>query len=281
MRFNFAGRGRWTMKFAKAVFGAALVAMLSGTGAWAQTATPTVKTEVGPEKPNNDAARTPRVDYPTLPLQTYYLMNANQPNDDNEILTAIRSTLPPEVRIYLDSGQNAILFRGTPEQNATVQKIINDLDRPKKRYRLTFTTTDVDNGKRIGTQHFAMVVIAGWPATLKEGSKVPVATGSYDAGSAGAAGRGAQTQFQYLDVGMNFAATLTEVSGGVVLKSKVEQLSVAEEKSGVGGQDPIIRQTTLEGTSLLTLGKVLVVGSVDIPGSTRHVDVDAMVELVP
>ena len=61
---------------------------------------------------------------------------------------------------------------------------------------------------------------------------MPVATGSYDAGSAGTAGRGAQTQFQYLDVGMNFAATLTEASGGVVLKSKVEQLSVGGGEVG-------------------------------------------------
>ena len=48
----------------------------------------------------------------------------------------------------------------------------------------------------------------------------------------------------------------------------------------MGVSDPVIRQTSLE-DFLLTLGKPLVLGSVDIPGSTRHVDVDAMVELVP
>ena len=138
----------------------------------------------------------------------------------------------------------------------------------------------MDNGKRVGTQHFAMIVIAGQNTTLKEGSKVPVLTGSVDAGGA-AAGHGAQTQFQYLDLGMNFAATLTEVGGGVVLKSKVEQSSAADDKVIEGVNEPVIRQTSLEGTSLLTLGKPLVLGSVDIPWSTRHVDVEATVEQVP
>jgi hypothetical protein len=34
----------------------------------------------------------------------------------------------------------------------------------------------------------------------------------------------------------------------------------------VGEQDPIVRQTVLEGTSFLTLGTPLMLGSVDIPG---------------
>jgi hypothetical protein len=48
----------------------------------------------------------------------------------------------------------------------------------------------------------------------------------------------------------------------------------------VGTQDPVIRQTTLEGTSTLVLGKPLVLGSLDIPGSTRHQEVEVFSELV-
>jgi hypothetical protein len=53
---------------------------------------------------------------------------------------------------------------------------------------------------------------------------------------------------------------------------------MAEERSGVGPQDPIVRQTALEGTSFLTPGKPVILGSLDIPGSTRHLDVDVMME---
>ncbi len=43
---------------------------------------------------------------------------------------------------------------------------------------------------------------------------------------------------------------------------------------------PIIRQTTLEGTSTLVQGKSLVLGSLDVPGSTRQQEVEVVSELV-
>ena len=133
----------------------------------------------------------------------------------------------------------------------------------------------MDGGKRVGTQHFAMVVVSGQRTTLKQGSKVPVVTGSYNPGTSTA-----QTQMTYLDVGMNFDATLDESATGVRLRTKVEQSSIAEEKSGVGAQDPIVRQAVMEGTSFLTLGKPLVLGSLDILGSTRRLDIEVVLEAV-
>jgi hypothetical protein len=64
------------------------------------------------------------------------------------------------------------------------------------------------------------------------------------------------------------------------LYTKVEQSSLAEERSGMGTQDPILRQTDLEGTSILTQGKPLILGSMDIPSSTRRLDVDVVMEPV-
>jgi hypothetical protein len=84
----------------------------------------------------------------------------------------------------------------------------------------------------------------------------------------------------YLDVGMNFDATLDEFANGVRLRSKVEQSSIAEEKSSVGAQDPIVRQTVMEGTSFLAPGKPLILGSLDIPGSTRHLDIEVVMEQI-
>jgi hypothetical protein len=67
---------------------------------------------------------------------------------------------------------------------------------------------------------------------------------------------------------------------GVRLGTKIVQSGIAEEKSSVGTEDPIIRQTTLEGTSTLVQGKPLVLGSLDVPGSTRHQEVEVVSELV-
>jgi type II secretory pathway component GspD/PulD (secretin) len=257
MKSNCDGKGKRKMKLANVIFGMTLIVALSGASAWAQTAPA-------------DAKPSP------VSVQTFYLNNVSQPSDANEIVTALHNFLLPPTIVFLVRDQSAIVVRGTPDQLMLVQKLLNDLDRPKKTYRLTYTITEMDGGKRVGTQHFAMIVVTGQKTLLKQGSKVPVVTGA-----TGPSGPTQNTQVQYLDVGMNFDATLDEFVNGVRLRTKVEQSSVAEEKSGVGGQDPVIRQTSLEGTSFLTPGKPLMLGSVDIPGSTRHLDVEVVMEQVP
>jgi len=207
--------------------------------------------------------------------RTFYLSNTFQQNDANEILVAIRNMVAPGMKIYLVASQNAIVISGPPDQIALAEKIIKDIDRPKKSYRLTYTITESDSGERIGIQHFSLIVVDGQRTSAKQGSKVPIATGSLNSGATGS-----QEQFTYLDVGMNFDASVDPLANGVKLKTKVEQSSIAEQKSGVGEQDPIVRQTVLEGTYILTEGKPLVLGSIDLPGSTRHQDVEVVEELL-
>jgi hypothetical protein len=85
---------------------------------------------------------------------------------------------------------------------------------------------------------------------------------------------------QYQDIGFEIEVSLNTYLDGVRLLTKMGESSVAEEKSGVGAQDPIFRQTTMEGTSTLVLGKPLVLGSLDIPGTTRRQEVDVVAEAI-
>jgi type II secretory pathway component GspD/PulD (secretin) len=259
---------RKTIRVASGFAGAVVALGLLGQSAWAQT------TEHPPEKPAT--APMPRVD--TSPDATFNLKNIASQNEANEIVVALRNIIDPNVKLYLVASQNAIVMRGTNEQIALAQKIVNELDRPKKTYRLTYSITEIDGGKRIGVQHFSMVVTEGQRAVMKQGNKVPIITGTYNNGTTGSGPQGVESQVTFIDVGMNFDATLDPYGNGARLKSKVEQLGIADERSGVGPQDPIVRQTTVEGTAFLTAGKPVVLGSVDIPGSTRHLDVDVMIE---
>ena len=98
-------------------------------------------------------------------------------------MTALRNTLTPDAKIYLVANQNAILIRATAGDLAVAQKILNEIDRPKKNYRLTYTVTEMDGGKQIGIQHYAMIMTSGQETTLKLGNKVPIVTGSYSGGN--------------------------------------------------------------------------------------------------
>lgn len=256
------------MKFVNAGFAVILTLSLVGTSAWGQTG------ESGTAEKNAAAKQTVYDPHPdTRPEQTIYLNNIATQNDANEIVVAVRNLLDPSVKIYIVPSQNAIVMRGSQEQLALAQKVINDLDRPKKTYRLTYTFTETEGGKRIGVQHYSMVVTMGQRVLMKQGSRVPISTGSYNNASSQA-----QTQVTYLDIGMTFDATLDSYANGGRLRTKVEQSGVAEERSGVGPQDPVVRSTSVEGTSFLATGKPLVLGSLDIPGSTRHMDVDVVME---
>ena len=172
--------------------------------------------------------------------------------------------------------RNAILLRATPEQIEFAQKIITDLDRPRKTYRVTYTITERDGSKTIGVQHYSLIAVPGQRTLLKEGSRVPDITSNYTT----ATSTGPKADVTYLDVGLNFEATLEESAAGMRLRTKVEQSSIAEQPSGIGSQDPVIRQTLIEGSSILTLAKPLALGSIDIPGSTRHLDVEVVTEAI-
>ncbi len=162
-------------------------------------------------------------------VHTFYLTNVSQQADANEIVTGLRNTLPSDDKIYVVADQNAIVMTATAEHIALAQKLIHDLDRPKKNYRLTYTVTEMDGGKQIGTQHYAWF----WPRarrrSLKLGNKVPIATGPASA---------QMTPFTYIDVGMNIDATLTGMGDNAILKSSVDQSSVAPQKPDAAIQQP-------------------------------------------
>jgi len=253
-----------------------LALALTSSAAWSQD-TPAKPVDAPKQSTHNAEGNTKPAQFR---IQTFYLTNVSQQNEANEILTALRNLLSPNIKMFLVADQNAIVVEADPDQLETAKKLIADIDRPRKTYRLTYTITELDAGKRIGTEHYSMIVVTGQRATLKQGSKVPVLTGSYSNGSAAASAPGVETQYTYLDIGMNFAATLDEIEHGARLNSKVEQSSVGEEKAIASAQEPVIRQTVLESTSFLSLGKPLMLGSVDIPGTTRHMDIEVVMEQV-
>src|ERR1700733_5341810 len=213
----------------------------------------------------NAVAQTQATDTKASPdiYQTIYLTNLTQENDANELITDLRNMLTKDKLYYVPS-QGAISFRGSAEDLALVQKILSDLDKTKKIYRLTYTMTERDGGKTIGVQHFSIIVASGSRTDLKQGSRVPIAVGT--SSSSG----GSNSDITYLDLGTEIEASLDGYLDGVRLRTKVVQSSIAEDKSGVGAQAPVIRQATLEGTSTLAQGKPLVLGSLDVPGSTRR-----------
>ena len=211
-----------------------------------------------------DAKSTPAI------YQTLYLTNLTQQNDATELVNDLRNMLP-DAKLYYVPSQSAFSIRASAEEIALAQKILADLDKTKKIYRLTYTMTERDGGKTIGVQHFSIIVASGSRTNFKQGSRVPISVATN-------AAPGSNAEITYIDIGQEIEASLDGYLDGVRLRTKVVQSSIAEDKSSVGTQPPVIRQTTLEGTANLVQGKSLVLGSLDVPGSTRHLDIQATIE---
>ncbi len=209
--------------------------------------------------------------------RTFYLADAAPRYAPGEVYTALRNMLCSDARVYDVEAERAIVVQAPPDQLDLAAKIIHDLDRVETSYRLTYTLTELDAGKTISTEHYSMVLASGQQLTLKQGTKVPVATGSYSNANA-SANNSVETQFTYLDIGMNFVATVELMANGVQLHSKIEQSSLAQPSTIEGVTEPVVSQTVLETTSLLSLDKPRMLGAIDIPHSTRHIDIAAVIE---
>ncbi|HVN94685.1 MAG TPA: hypothetical protein VMT38_13375 [Terracidiphilus sp.] len=204
-------------------------------------------------------------------VRTFFLVDTER-NDFNDIQTDLRNVVP-RAKIYGIQTENAITIRATAEDMQTAQALISDLDKPRKLYRLTFTITDIDGGKRVGSQQFTLLVSPGEKSTFKQGSRVPITTGTI-------AGQPEGTQMQYQDIGLHIEAYLSGSPDAINLRTKVEQSSLAEDRPATSAQDPVVRQTALDESAVLSQGKPQVLGSLDIPGTARSQEIQVMAELV-
>jgi general secretion pathway protein D len=108
-------------------------------------------------------------------------------------------------------------------------------------------------------------VTDGEKATLKIGQRVPVATGSTQAATGVSAGSTVaslvNTQFQYIDVGVNIEAQpRVHPDGSVSLKLSVEVSSVANYQNIGGVSEPVISQRKIEHEVRLQNGEVNILG---------------------
>lgn len=204
-------------------------------------------------------------------VKTFFLANISESNDLSDIQTDLRNSFP-NARMYGVYSQNAITVRGSADDVAAAGRMIAELDRPRPLYRLTFTIADVDAGKRTNAREFVLLAVPGKKSNFKQGSRMPILTGTSDDKTPGA-------QVQYVDLGLSIEAMVSGSPEGIALHAKVEQSNLSEEKPAAT-PDPVIRQIVLDESALLAPGKPLVLGLLDIPGSSRRQEIAVTAELV-
>ena len=273
-------------------------------------------------------------------LKTFYLTNLSAPTELQDVVNAIRAVLDVQ-RVQQLLSQNALVVRGTPDQIALAEKLVEDLDKARPEVIVdiaimqvskdksrtlgllpptsatvtlqsninnTTTTTGTttsgtgatitqgtgQNGINLNTlgnlnaTNFQVVIpsanlsavmndsdtkliqnpqiraLDGQKASLKIGDKVPVATGSFQPGIGGVGINPlVNTQFQYLDVGVNIDITPHVHSNGEVTLKISMDVSAVTGQSNIGGiSQPIIGQRKIEHEIRLKDGEANLLGGI-------------------
>ena len=266
-------------------------------------------------------------------IKTFYLSNLSQPTELQDVVNAMRTILEVS-RIQQLPSQGAIVVRGTPDQMALAQKLVDDLDRAKpevlvevavmqvsrdKAHTLginpptsvsvqlqnnintsssststtsTSTTSSSSTGINLNTianlnatdfqvtipqatattlmsdsdtkliQNPQIRALDGQKATLKIGDRVPVATGSFQPGIGGVGINPlVNTQFQYLDVGVNIDITPRVHAGREISLKMSMDISAVTSYQDIGGiSQPVIGQRKIENEIRLKDGEVSLLG---------------------
>ena len=136
-------------------------------------------------------------------------------------------------------------------------------------YRLDYTLSELEDGKKINTRQYSMHSQARDWGEIKIGSRVPVETKG--------------EEWQYLDVGTNLKcrvvdqADTTSLGSNVSLAVHVDLSSFAIPEQQGQNMHPTIRQMRIDASTIATLGKPMVLGVVDDPNSKRQYQLEVTV----
>jgi general secretion pathway protein D len=100
-------------------------------------------------------------------IQTFYLSNAWQQNDLNDVQTALRNVLGANLKVYAVQSQNAIVVRGTPDELLLCQKLVNDLDKARAEVVVDIAVLEVSKNweKTLGIEWPSSIGVALNPPT--------------------------------------------------------------------------------------------------------------------
>ncbi len=171
------------------------------------------------------------------------------------------TTTPGSTTSNLTTGSTATTG-GTPNQlNLNQIANLNATDFTITIPQATATALFSDNSTKL-IQKPEIRAVDGQKASLKIGDRVPVATGSFQPGIGGVGINPlVNTQFQYLDVGVNIDITPKVHSNGEVTLKVVMDISSVTGTSNIGGiSQPVIGQRKIEHEVRLKEGEVNMLG---------------------
>jgi hypothetical protein len=146
-----------------------------------------------------------------------------------------------------------------------------------RHYQVVFVAQELEGGKAINSRRYVTDMTLQGPGSgsgsIRTGSKIPLATGSYSGAQSQV-----QTQFTYVDIGVNLDFNRARLEGDRVFLFITAEISSAGAESIIGGvHEPIIRQNKWSAGVTVPLGKPTVIFSSDDVSSKRTMQIELTV----
>jgi hypothetical protein len=134
--------------------------------------------------------------------------------------------------------------------------------KPVAAYRIELNVREVEDGKRLNSRNYLMVIKDDDWTRMRVGNKVPYQTSS--------------TQYQYTDVGMSVDCRPLDLGDSVGLTIRVEfsGLAPAPQTQTASAVGPVFRTDRADIESVVTLGKPTLVASMEDTFSNRRYEIE-------
>ena len=226
-----------------------------------------------------------RCDPTTCMTKVLYFSNLSQPNELQDVVNALRTTVDIS-RVQQLLFAQVLVVRGTPEQVASAEKLANELDMAKRRfggvgYRLDFKIiSESDGDQKPRSRIYSLVTEAHETAKLSIGGQLPAHSQSDDSSENKQSqspdaipGRSIESRIisenehaidLYVDVAFSGSATREPA------KNKVE-----DEKAGLNHRgSPEPAQLRFRDHVAVELGKPTVIAVLDDPDYERSFQIE-------
>ena len=229
--------------------------------------------------------RTKHNDLEEQAVETFYLTNAWQQNDLNDVQTALRNVLAGNTKIYGVASQNAIVVRGTPDELLLAQKLVSDLDKARPEVVVDISVLEVSKNweRTLGIAWPSSVGVALQPPTSSTSTTTSTSTST--TGTTGSATTGTTPTLYDL-------AHLKATDFAVTIGSATANLLLTDSNTKIL-QNPRLRATDQQKATLTVGEKIpIATGSYQTGAATavvsslvntqfQYQDVGVKVEMTP
>lgn len=140
-------------------------------------------------------------------------------------------------------------------------------------YVVEYRFREGGDGATAADRRYSLMVNGEHKASFQVGNRTPAVSASFDPINANSL---VNTQYTYLDVGVNIECTLLELDNRVDLHTSIDLSGLADKDAtpaAGSARNPTIKQTKLDVNTTLLIGKPTVLASITDPATNRMLQI--------